>query len=106
MYFIVWGEGGCALYSSMATRTCDDNSAMLCCTGLLEGYDKLCLAAKELAPLLQQLETEHLQRFNLTWEVLNKYLYQSCVYTEPLVQNNLPHYIEQVSKEMVILGYI
>ncbi|XP_069688836.1 uncharacterized protein [Periplaneta americana] len=65
-------------------------------TGLLEGYDKLCLAAKQLAPLLQQLESEHLQRFNLTWEVLNKHLYQSCVYTDPLVQNNLPHYIGQL----------
>ncbi|PSN54996.1 hypothetical protein C0J52_02315 [Blattella germanica] len=63
---------------------------------LLEGYDKLCLAAKQLTPLLQQLETEHLQRFNLTWEVLNKHLYQSCVYTDPLVQNNLPHYIGQL----------
>jgi hypothetical protein len=76
---------------------------VLYCTGLLEGYDKLCLAAKQLAPLLQQLETEHLQRFNLTWEVLNKHLYQSCVYTDPLVQNNLPHYIGQVSIEMMIL---
>jgi hypothetical protein len=79
-------------------------TAMLCCTGLLEGYDKLCLAAKQLAPLLQQLETEHLQRFNLTWEVLNKHLYQSCVYTDPLVQNILPHYIGQVSTVIVLLG--
>ncbi|GFG32204.1 hypothetical protein Cfor_02029, partial [Coptotermes formosanus] len=69
--------------------------AQIFLTGLLEGYDKLCLAAKQLAPLLQQLETEHLQRFNLTWEVLNKHLYQSCVYTDPLVQSNLPHYIGQ-----------
>ncbi|KAK7873317.1 hypothetical protein R5R35_011373 [Gryllus longicercus] len=61
--------------------------------GLLEGFEKLCRGAKQLTPLLQQLEAEHLQRFNLTWEVLNKHLYQSCVYTDPLVQNNLPLYI-------------
>ncbi|KAJ9589026.1 hypothetical protein L9F63_017670 [Diploptera punctata] len=70
--------------------------AQIFLTGLLEGYDKLCLAAKQLAPLLHQLEAEHLQRFSLTWEVLNKHLYQSCVYTDPLVQNNLPHYIGQL----------
>ncbi|XP_066991500.2 mucin-5AC isoform X2 [Anabrus simplex] len=70
--------------------------AQIFLTGLLEGFDKLCLAAKQLAPLLQQLETEHLQRFNLTWEVLNKHLYQSCVYTDPLVQTNLPLYIGQL----------
>ncbi|KAG8233394.1 hypothetical protein J437_LFUL013174, partial [Ladona fulva] len=65
-------------------------------TGLLEGYLKLCLASMRLAPLLQQLETEHLRRFGLTWEVLNKHLYQSCVYTDPLVQNNLPVFITQL----------
>lgn len=64
--------------------------------GLLDGYEKVCMAAKQLAPLLQQLEVEHLQKFSLTWEVLNKHLYQSCVYTDPLVQNNLPLYIAQV----------
>ncbi|XP_063221682.1 uncharacterized protein LOC134530617 isoform X2 [Bacillus rossius redtenbacheri] len=65
-------------------------------TGLLEGYEKLCIAARLLIKLLEPLEKGHLQKFNLTWEVLNKHLYQSCVYTDPLVQNNLPHYIAQL----------
>nr|CAD7571010.1 unnamed protein product [Timema californicum] len=70
--------------------------AQIFLTGLLDGYEKLCLAAKQLMTLLHPLEKEHLQKFNLTWEVLNKHLYQSCVYTDPLVQNNLPVYIGQL----------
>ncbi|XP_046689022.1 protein FAM193A-like [Homalodisca vitripennis] len=37
-------------------------------TSLLESYKKLMAAANELAPLLEQLQTEHLNKFNLTWK--------------------------------------
>ena len=42
------------------------------------------------------LEEKHLSRFTLTWEVFNKHLYQSIIYTDPLIQNNLPIFISQV----------
>ncbi|KAG8322481.1 hypothetical protein J6590_022931 [Homalodisca vitripennis] len=66
-------------------------------SGLLESYKKLMAAANELAPLLEQLQTEHLNKFNLTWKVLNQHLYQSCVYTDPFVQNKVPECIAKLS---------
>lgn len=72
---------------------------------LLGGYDKLCCAAQHLAPALIDLETEHLVRFNLTWEELNKHLYQSVVYMDPLIQKSLPIFISQVRKEINISSF-
>lgn len=43
------------------------------------------------------LEKDHLSRFSLTWEILNKHLYQSLVYADPVIQNNLPILISQVT---------
>ena len=66
--------------------------------GLLEGYQKLCDAAQKVSPALTDLEERHLSRFTLTWEVFNKHLYQLVIYTDPLIQNNLPIFISQVRK--------
>ena len=66
---------------------------------LLDGYENLCSASQHLAPALIDLELHHLRRFSLTWEVLNKRLYQSIIYSEPLIQNNLPIFISQVRAE-------
>ena len=63
---------------------------------LLEGYQKLCDAAQKVSPALLDLEEKHLGRFTLTWEDFNKHLYQSVIYTDPLIQNNLPIFISQV----------
>ncbi len=63
---------------------------------LLSGYEKLCSAAREVSPALLSLEMEHLRRFSLTWEILNKHLYQSIIYSDPLIQNNLPIFISQL----------
>ena len=35
-------------------------------------------------------------RFGLSWESLNKHAYQSVVYMDPMVQNNLPTFISQL----------
>ena len=64
---------------------------------LLEGYQKLCDAAQKVSPALLDLEEKHLGRFALTWEDFNKHLYQSVIYTDPLIQNNLPIFISQVT---------
>jgi hypothetical protein len=63
---------------------------------LLEGYEKVCSAAQHIAPALMDLEVEHLRRFSLTWEVLNKHLYQSIIYSDSLFENNLPIFLSQV----------
>ncbi len=41
-------------------------------------------------------ELEHLKRFNLTWELHNKHLFHSIIYTDPVVQNSLPLLITQL----------
>ena len=64
---------------------------------LLQGYQKLCDAAQKVSPALLDLEEKHLGRFALTWEDFNKHLYQSVIYTDPLIQNNLPIFISQVT---------
>ena len=63
---------------------------------LLDSYDKLCTAAQHLSPALIDLEIKHLNKFQLTWEVFNKHLYQSIIYADPMIQNNLPIFISQV----------
>ena len=63
---------------------------------LLCGYERLCNAAQHLSPALIDLELEHLGKFSLTWEILNKYLYQSIIYVDPLIQTNLPIFISQL----------
>ncbi|XP_023213677.1 uncharacterized protein LOC111616502 isoform X1 [Centruroides sculpturatus] len=61
----------------------------------LEEYAKLCSASKHLSPILQELETMHLKRFNITWELVNRYLFQSIVYSDPLIQNGIDLLIKQ-----------
>ena len=63
---------------------------------LLAGHEKLCEASKLLSPVLSDLEVNHLRRFTLTWELLSKHLYQMLVYSDPLIQNNLPIFISQL----------
>jgi len=66
---------------------------------VLSGYERLCMAAHHVSPALVSLEVEHLRRFSLTWEVLNKHLYHSIIYADPLIQNNVPIFISQVKTE-------
>merc|ERR1711971_1111241 len=63
---------------------------------LLDGYERLCTACQYLAPVLAELEHEHLCRFSLTWEDLNKYLHQSIIYSDPIIQANVPIFISQL----------
>jgi len=65
-------------------------------SGLLSGHARICEAARILAPVVSELEVHHLRRFSLTWELLSKHLYQLIVYTDPVIQNNLPIFISQL----------
>jgi hypothetical protein len=51
---------------------------------IMDGYDKVCSSAEQLAPLLFELQRGHLQKFSLSWALLNKRMYQRCVYFEVL----------------------
>jgi hypothetical protein len=41
-------------------------------------------------------KTDHLAKFNVTWELHNKHLFQSIAYTEPSIQSSLHLIITQL----------
>ncbi|XP_078534704.1 protein FAM193A isoform X1 [Lissotriton helveticus] len=63
---------------------------------LLEEYTALCQAARTISTFLFTLENEHLKKFQVTWELHNKHLFENLVFSEPLLQNSLPTLISQV----------
>ena len=63
---------------------------------MIAEYVKLLTSALQLSPTIDSLLGPQLQRFGLTWEVLNKQLYRSLVYNHFDVQQNLVRFIEQV----------
>ncbi|KAL2097477.1 hypothetical protein ACEWY4_006684 [Coilia grayii] len=63
---------------------------------LLEEYSALCQAARTISSFLLTLENEHLQKFQVTWELHNKHLFENLVFSEPSLRNRLPALIEQL----------
>ncbi|XP_074948129.1 protein FAM193A isoform X2 [Phalacrocorax aristotelis] len=63
---------------------------------LLEEYSALCQAACTISAFLVTLENEHLKKFQVTWELHNKHLFQNLVFSEPLLQNSLPTLVSQL----------
>ncbi|XP_035993360.1 protein FAM193A isoform X4 [Fundulus heteroclitus] len=63
---------------------------------LLEEYNALCQAARTISSFLLTLENEHLQKFQVTWELHNKHLFENLVFSEPILQNSLPTLIAQL----------
>ncbi|XP_069600965.1 protein FAM193A isoform X2 [Ranitomeya imitator] len=63
---------------------------------LLEEYSALCQAAGTIGTFLVTLENEHLKKFQVTWELHNKHLFENLVFSEPLLQNSLPSLVSQL----------
>nr|XP_033806507.1 protein FAM193A isoform X3 [Geotrypetes seraphini] len=63
---------------------------------LLEEYSALCQAARTISTFLVTLENEHLKKFQVTWELHNKHLFESLVFSEPLLQSSLPTLVSQL----------
>ncbi|XP_075713314.1 protein FAM193A isoform X2 [Rhinoderma darwinii] len=63
---------------------------------LLEEYSALCQAACTIGTFLITLENEHLKKFQVTWELHNKHLFENLVFSEPLLQNSLPALVSQI----------
>ncbi|KAF4013211.1 hypothetical protein G4228_004501 [Cervus hanglu yarkandensis] len=63
---------------------------------LLEEYSALCQAARTISSFLGTLENEHLKKFQVTWELHNKHLFEDLVFSEPLLQSNLPALVSQI----------
>uniref|UniRef100_A0A672Y653 FAM193 C-terminal domain-containing protein n=1 Tax=Sphaeramia orbicularis TaxID=375764 RepID=A0A672Y653_9TELE len=63
---------------------------------LLEEYNALCQAARTISSFLLTLENEHLQKFQVTWELHNKHLFESLVFSEPILHSSLPALVSQL----------
>ncbi|KAM4809590.1 protein FAM193A [Rhinophrynus dorsalis] len=63
---------------------------------LLEEYNALCQAACTIGTFLVTLENEHLKKFQVTWQLHNKHLFENLVFSEPLLQNSLPALVSQL----------
>uniref|UniRef100_A0A4W5QYN0 Family with sequence similarity 193 member A n=1 Tax=Hucho hucho TaxID=62062 RepID=A0A4W5QYN0_9TELE len=63
---------------------------------LLEEYSALCQAARTISSFLLTLEKEHLQRFQVTWELHNKHLFENLVFSEPILHSSLPALVAQL----------
>ncbi|XP_067838518.1 protein FAM193A isoform X2 [Heptranchias perlo] len=63
---------------------------------LLEEYSALCQAARTISTFLVTLESEHLKKFQVTWELHNKHLFENLVFSEPLLQSSLPSLVAQL----------
>ncbi|XP_060085578.1 protein FAM193A-like [Ylistrum balloti] len=63
---------------------------------LLDEYGHLCHVSRKMAEVLTELKTDHLAKFNVTWELHNKHLFQSIAYTEPSIQSSLHSIITQL----------
>ncbi|CAH0391288.1 unnamed protein product [Bemisia tabaci] len=64
---------------------------------LLDGYKKLMMGAMRLEPVLHELESVHLSKFQTTWKIINQSMYYSYVYSDPAIQSNMPVYISLLS---------
>lgn len=63
---------------------------------LLDEYCHLCAVSRKMSEILTKLKTDHLAKFNVTWELHNKHLFQSIAYTEPSIQSSLHLIITQL----------
>lgn len=41
-------------------------------------------------------ENEHLKKFQVTWELHNKHLFESLVFSEPILHGSLPALVAQL----------
>ncbi|XP_034543276.1 protein FAM193A isoform X8 [Notolabrus celidotus] len=64
---------------------------------LLEEYRALCQAARTISSFLLTLENEHLQKFQVTWELHNKHLFENLVFSEPILHSSLPALVAQLN---------
>uniref|UniRef100_A0A8C4IM76 FAM193 C-terminal domain-containing protein n=1 Tax=Dicentrarchus labrax TaxID=13489 RepID=A0A8C4IM76_DICLA len=62
---------------------------------LLDEYSALCQAARTISSFLLTLENEHLQKFQVTWELHNKHLFENLVFSEPILHSSLPALVAQ-----------
>jgi hypothetical protein len=65
--------------------------------GLVEFYASLSSGASCLTGALQDLEEKHLAMFGMSWEDLNRLLFERCVHSDPVIQLKIPQFVTLVS---------
>jgi hypothetical protein len=68
---------------------------------LIDNYDRIRTASNVSAPIFVDLENEYLNKFSVTWDLINKHMYHSVVASDPVLVNNLPICVSQVKKSSV-----
>ncbi|VVC32864.1 Hypothetical protein CINCED_3A003595 [Cinara cedri] len=63
---------------------------------LLESYRRLMAATDHLKNVIKPIEEFHLSKFNLSWRMMNQYLYHSRLYADRTVYHLVTTFIEQV----------
>lgn len=49
---------------------------------ILDGYDEMCEIAETLTPLVIELQRDHLEKFSLTWLLVNQAMFYRWVYLD------------------------
>lgn len=64
--------------------------------GLLDSYRRLMAATDHLKDVIKPIEEYHLSKFNLSWRMMNQYLYHSRLYADRTIYHLVTTFIEQV----------
>lgn len=64
--------------------------------GLLDSYRRLMAATDHLKDVIKPIEEFHLSKFNLSWRMMNQYLYHSRLYADRTIYHLVTTFIEQV----------
>jgi len=71
--------------------------------GLLDSYRRLMAATDHLKDVIKPIEEYHLSKFNLSWRMMNQYLYHSRLYADRTIYNLVTTFIEQVCHTFLTL---
>jgi len=73
--------------------------------GLLDSYRRLMAATDHLNDVIKPIEEYHLSKFNLTWRMMNQYLFHSRLYADRTIYHLVTTFVEQVCFETFDLFY-
>ncbi|XP_060849505.1 uncharacterized protein LOC132928685 isoform X1 [Rhopalosiphum padi] len=63
---------------------------------LLDSYRRLMAATDHLKDVIKPIEEYHLSKFNLSWRMMNQYLYHSRLYADRTIYHLVTTFIEQI----------
>ncbi|CAB3980159.1 Hypothetical predicted protein [Paramuricea clavata] len=61
-----------------------------CVMTLLDEYQSLCVATDILKPFFQKLDSKYFQKFEWSWELMNKELFKEEIFDDSVIQVKLP----------------